>query len=353
MRTMNKLLKKAGVQNKTEQEDSTTTNESSQIENLLKLVKEEQTIYNVIFNEVIRQVSVECTERGTVLAELRKRYAKLLESVPKQVKSLHEEVLAQRALDRRLTEELSSFKTSITLLTKELHEIHAHDEEVTKQAVETEAELNEALKESEKNASLLAEYHDLYELQRRRLDYQLSKLMEERDLWAGSAHMLSLKVTEKHNLVTIRRLHLYEKAWYKVANNFAVVLGHDDEKKLQELSGHVHRWQEITVSFNEKLALAEKASYERLQTVECSITAWAKKFERVVTPEEGTVHPPETEYIQALFTDMKSWEETFNKESERFMGDVLLSCEDDLLQLNKCVDLWIQTASNIFLNHQH
>lgn len=32
--------------------------------------------------------------------------------------SLHEEVLAQRALDRRLTEELTRFKTSITLLTR-------------------------------------------------------------------------------------------------------------------------------------------------------------------------------------------------------------------------------------------
>lgn len=351
MQTMNKLLKKAGVSEKTESSDITGEGNTSQIENLLKLVKEEQTIYNIVFSEVIRQVSVECIERGTVLAELRKRYARLLESIPKQVKSLHEEVLAQRALDRRLTEELSNFKSAITLLTKELHEIHAHDEEVTKQAFETQAELNEALKESEKNASLLVEYHDLYELQRKRLDYQLSKLIEERDLWAGSAHMLSLKVTEKHNLVTIRRLHLYEKTWYKISNNFAVLLGHEDEKQLQILAAQVHEWQEITETFNERLFTAEKASSEKMQTIETSFTAWAKKFERVVTPDEGTVHPPEDEYIKALFTDMKSWEEVFNKECERFMGDVLLTCEDDLLQLHKCVDSWNQTAAKIFNNH--
>lgn len=52
----------------------------------MKLVKEEQKIYNIIFSEVIRQVSVECIERGTVLAELRKRYAKMLDKVPRQVK---------------------------------------------------------------------------------------------------------------------------------------------------------------------------------------------------------------------------------------------------------------------------
>ena len=38
--------------------------------------------------------------------------------IPRQVKSLHTEVLAQRALDRRLTEQLELFKTSILTLTR-------------------------------------------------------------------------------------------------------------------------------------------------------------------------------------------------------------------------------------------
>lgn len=74
----------------------------------------------------IFQVTVECTERGELLANLRKRYADLLGRIPRQVKrcvtdfhylspvrywetanntlffycSLHQEVIAQRALDR-------------------------------------------------------------------------------------------------------------------------------------------------------------------------------------------------------------------------------------------------------------
>ncbi len=56
--------------------------------------------------------------------------------------SLHEEVLAQRALDRRLTEELTRFKSSITLLTRELHEVQDHDREVTRQAMETQNEVS-------------------------------------------------------------------------------------------------------------------------------------------------------------------------------------------------------------------
>ena len=63
------------------------------------------------------QVSVECIERGELLAELRSCYSNLLNKVPRQIKSIHEEVLAQRALDRRLTEELMRFKSTIGILT--------------------------------------------------------------------------------------------------------------------------------------------------------------------------------------------------------------------------------------------
>jgi hypothetical protein len=44
--------------------------------------------------------------------------------------------LAQRALDRRLTEELIRFKANVSALTDELEAVKAHDYEVTKQAIQ-------------------------------------------------------------------------------------------------------------------------------------------------------------------------------------------------------------------------
>lgn len=41
------------------------------MQGLLELVQAEQKIYNVVFHELIRQVSVECAERGQLLAKLR------------------------------------------------------------------------------------------------------------------------------------------------------------------------------------------------------------------------------------------------------------------------------------------
>ena len=45
-------------------------------------------------------------------------------------------MLAQRALDRRLTEELIRFKANVSALTNELDAVKAHDHEVTKQAIQ-------------------------------------------------------------------------------------------------------------------------------------------------------------------------------------------------------------------------
>ena len=68
-------------------------------------------------------------------------------------------------------------------------------------------------------------------------------------------------------------------------------------------------------------------------------------------PDEGAVHPLDKGNVQELFNVLKTWEEMFNSEAERFTGDALLSCEDDLLQLNTCVDLWVESAMKIFSNH--
>ena len=41
------------------------------MEALLEMVQMEQNIYNIVFHEVIRQVTVNCAERGQLLAKLR------------------------------------------------------------------------------------------------------------------------------------------------------------------------------------------------------------------------------------------------------------------------------------------
>ena len=61
-------------------------------------------------------------------------------------------MLAQRALDRRLTEELIRFKANVSALTNELDAVKAHDHEVTKQAIQVH---NGSSERSSKDSLLL------------------------------------------------------------------------------------------------------------------------------------------------------------------------------------------------------
>ena len=87
--------------------------------------------------------------------------------------------------------------------------------------------------ESEKNSTLVAEYHDLYEMQRRRLEAQVLELVREKDAWQKAAHDLAAKVAEEQGLKSAKRIQLCEKTWSKLAGHFAVVLGDRDTQQVR------------------------------------------------------------------------------------------------------------------------
>ncbi|XP_041480916.1 axonemal dynein light chain domain-containing protein 1-like isoform X4 [Lytechinus variegatus] len=363
------MLNKAGVN-----DEGVEVKGPTQMHNLLELVKKEQNIYNIIFHELIRQVSVECIERGELLSSVRELYNKLLDKVPRQIKSLHQEVMAQRALDRRLTEELFRFKSTISDLTNELSDVREHDKVVTGQAQQAQEQLAAALAESEKSASLLGEYHELYELQRRRLEKQVFHLTSERDLWSNAAYSLALKVTEANSLTTARRLHVCEKAWSKLTHHFTIVLSDRDTVQLSQLQVLVERHRLLMIDFSKELKQEDITSRERLALIRSGIKKWMDLFYGTVVGQlEASIvesdfmsgrqssrasdkintilQAPSREMIQALYEDIRLWEENLNKEVEKFGGDILLGHEESLYEIKKQTDQWTETALQIFSRH--
>jgi hypothetical protein len=124
--------------------------------------------------------------------------------------------------------------------------------------------LREALSEARNNASLLNEYHDLYELQRRRLEKTIESLIEERDIWTKTSYNIALKVnllmeynklirflyiiiikvTNENKLVTAQRLNVAEKSWAKLAKHFALLISEKDTKDLNEIQKHTDNWKD-------------------------------------------------------------------------------------------------------------
>uniref|UniRef100_A0A670Y990 Axonemal dynein light chain domain containing 1 n=1 Tax=Pseudonaja textilis TaxID=8673 RepID=A0A670Y990_PSETE len=213
MKVMDTMLEKAG-----------TNDVNVGMHNILEVIKVEQNIYNIVFHEIIRQVSVDCAERGQLLSKLRQRYVELLERIPRQMRTLFREMMAQRVMDKHITDELFHFKQAIGQLTRELNTIREHDHRTTFEAEKAYQELARAVKESEMNANLLDEYRELYELQRTRLETQIHQLTLEKELWSNAAYDIALKVVEKNKLILARRMYDSEKAWVKGMRCFLMLL---------------------------------------------------------------------------------------------------------------------------------
>lgn len=347
-KTLGEMLDRAGV-NDAEKEIKGPT----QMHNLMELIKKEQDIYNVVFHELIRQTSVECVERGELLADLRLKYKELLNKVPLQIKSLHEEVMAQRALDRRLTEELMRFKSTISILTSELSAVKEHDRKVTKEAAQAQEDLRTALMEAQKNASLLAEYHDLYELQRKRLEGQVLMLTEERELWSQAAYSLALKVTQEANLVTAKRLHVSEKSWAKLATHFTILLSDKDTELLAKLQGHVEKWRDLVEDFNMVLITREEEMKTNISGLRSGIERWMHDIRNLCFTKDGHfIKAPEDDRLRMLLDDIRKWEDVLGRESEKFGGDILLNGQEQLMVIRRQMDGWTDNALKVFNRHR-
>ncbi|XP_051714208.2 axonemal dynein light chain domain-containing protein 1 isoform X2 [Oryctolagus cuniculus] len=214
---MDAMLERATVEN---QEYSGPT----KMHQLLHLLRKEQAIYNTVFHELIRQVSVDCADRGELLSKIRERYVQMLDQIARQMIDFYKDLVTQRVMDQRILQELYNFKNVIEELTRELCLVRAHDVKLTKEAEKAHKDLAQALLDAEKNARIVEEYHDLYTLQRGRMETDIKQLMAERDNWSSATYELALKVIERNRIILAKRLYLNEKGWNKYTKHFIILL---------------------------------------------------------------------------------------------------------------------------------
>ncbi|KAI1891901.1 hypothetical protein AGOR_G00148490 [Albula goreensis] len=343
MKVMDEMLEKAGVnQEYTELEDL------SQMEALLELVRVEQDIYNTIFHELIRQVSVHCAERGQLLARLRHRYMSLLERIPQQIKGLHTETLAQRALDRRLSEKIISLKNSISQLNSELSQMKMHNEHMTTQAERAQQDLAKALGESQMNSELVVEYRELYEMQRRRLEGQVARLTDERDLWSKVTYSLALKVIKANRLHLVNRLDISEQTWAKTAKHFTALLTAKDAEGMNHILKLTNQWKDEVTAFTQKLNNSEHSQLEDIKKVRAGVVHWQGFCEaRLNSPDVKL----EKESLDKLFFDLKQWALLLTIQCERYGGETLLSCQETLNLLSQLKEAWVDMGLQLFRRH--
>ncbi|XP_023668949.2 axonemal dynein light chain domain-containing protein 1 isoform X2 [Paramormyrops kingsleyae] len=342
MRVMDAMLDKAGVN-----QDFPELRESSQMQSLLELVQVEQNIYNIIFHEVIRQVSVECAERGQLLSKLRQRYAALLDRIPRQLKGLHTQSLAQRGLDRRLMEEITRFKSSVSQLSNELSNMKAQDENMSGQVAKAQEDLSKALEQSQRNSDLVAEYHQLYEMQRRRLEAQVARLTEERNLWSRVSYSVVLKVIEAKRLQVADRLHVSERTWAELAEHFVTLLTSRDAEDMNRILQFTDQWKDCVRGFLREMETAERSQREEMRAVGAGVAKWHQWSLANVKGLDKTLNK---ESEESLFNDLKHWVAALNLQSDLYGGSDL-RFQETLDLLSQLHEGWLEVGLRLFKRH--
>ncbi|KAM7162150.1 axonemal dynein light chain domain-containing protein 1 [Macrochelys suwanniensis] len=346
MKVMDTMLEKAGVD-----DEQIGITGPSQLHNVLEVLKTEQNIYNIVFHELIRQVSVDCAERGELLSKLRQRYVNLLDRIPQQMRNLYKEMMAQRVMDRHITKELYNFKESVGQLTSELCEVRKHDFKVTREAERAHEELADAVRDAKLNANLVEEYRELYELQRARLETQLLQLTQEKEIWSSATYDLAMKVIERNQLMLSRKLYVSEKAWTKVIRHFIVLLASQDTADLSNLQEMTEQFRELLNHVGVEVEHAENSSREKLRIVQNGLTKWMQYFQNNVIGKAGFSNR-KGEVLEEILQDFKNLENMLNEDLEQYGGELLLMKKETLKMAADLQKRWTELGQTVLSRHK-
>ncbi|NXD87037.1 AXDN1 protein, partial [Halcyon senegalensis] len=341
MEMMDSMLEKAGV------DKLIRVTGPSQLHNALELMKAEQNIYNIVFHELIRQVSVDCVERGQLLSKLRQRYVGLMERIPEQMKTLYKKMMAQQLVNRRITEELLCFKESVEQLASMLCELREHDLQVTKEAEKTREELAAAMQEEKVNAKLLEEYRELYELQRKRLEEQVLLLAQEKRVWSSAAYDLALKIIDRNQLTLVRRLDVSGKTLTNTLKHFIVLLASKDTGDLADLQEETEQFRERLSHVGAEIEHSEKSSRETLQFFCSSLNKHLQYF------HSSDSSPLMNEkLLDEILQDIRSLINMLKEDLQQYGGEVHLRKTESLRSAASLQEHWTELGQAVLNRHR-
>ncbi|XP_006142373.1 axonemal dynein light chain domain-containing protein 1 isoform X1 [Tupaia chinensis] len=341
---MDTMLERAGVES---QEYSGPT----KMHKLLHILKKEQTIYNTVFHELIRQVSVDCVDRGELLSKIRERYVQMLDQTARQMIDFYKDLVTQRVMDQRILEELYNFKNVIEELTRELCLVRAHDVKLTKEAEKAHKDLAQALLDAEKNAKIVEEYHDLYTLQRGRMENDIRQLIAERDIWSSATYKLARKVIERNRVTLAEKLYLNEKGWLNYSKHFIILLSNKDTADLALLQKLTQKWRNLMNKFRQEIEQTEESTSEKLQMIKEGLIKWQQFFRN--NNEKDILFLSKGNIVDTVASDFKQWQKVLSEEREKFTGDSLVSKYDSLKIIKHLQENWAEVGLRIFGRHKN
>lgn len=132
--------------------------------------------------------------------------------------------------------------------------------------------LKKALADAKNNASLLEQYHELYELQRKRLEKTIESLTDERELWMKASYSISLKVLYENRLSTAKQLNVASQSWYKLGKEISLHVCDRDLKDLTQVQNYVEEWKERLFEIRTQVHEKESVTKKTFQDLHAGLT---------------------------------------------------------------------------------
>jgi hypothetical protein len=325
---------------------------------LISIVQEEQIIYDVIFHEIIRQVAVNMVERGEILAEIRAQYAKLFSRIPRHVKNLHVELIAQRKLTQRLSRELFESREVIRDLVKEMEQLAAQDQVVSQSASDAQMKLVALLTQSDNTDEVMEEYHQLYKMQRARLEASLQNVEEEKRIWIDAALSLALRVGQEHGLADLALLEQYENKRLRVSNQVINVIGLSNDQQLHKIEKAVGTWSDLLFKSSEAV-LEDDQRYMSLcnkvtKEMHMVVRSLDVKQEDAITAIEAAhplVHVFQMYDTKTISDRLKDWVQYIGAITVRYTSDSDIIYRENLAKVKKTGADWVDETFHLLLRN--
>ncbi|KAJ1543172.1 Axonemal dynein light chain domain-containing protein 1 [Cladochytrium tenue] len=323
----------------------------------LGVIQEEQKVYDAVFAEVIRQVTVNMIERGELLAEIRRRYGGMFARIPRHVRHLHVELVAQRKLNRRLTEELLRAKESVAALWGELQTIRQHDEEASGQAREAQEKLVAVLTRSDNADDLLEEYHKLYRMQRDRLEEAVRAAEREKKGWIDAALSLALRIGQEHDVVELAQLQESELARVRATNHMVVIISNTNDDSMAAIEKKIEEWRGRIVRLSQAVVEEDQLNIETLAKMQRDMKMVLNNLD-VNEPKD----PIEAEHpllkafhlydVKSLAEYLARWVEQVTTVAIRFTSDRDITFQEELAAIRKVAESWVEDGTKLLRRHE-
>ncbi|XP_055341019.1 uncharacterized protein LOC129590066 isoform X2 [Paramacrobiotus metropolitanus] len=218
-------------------------NQPIHILRLLQIVHEEQMLYNALFYEVIRQCTVHCAERGHILSDLRRWYADLFSQIPSYLINIHNEMLVQRSIERRLAEVFIGYKQwwNATIFQfekfKDVKPVIQRLREIT-----DEASTPERLISLDESGQLFRQYSKLFAAQRASLEQDQQDMRFEKQIWQDVTYQLVGELVHDPQYSLFKSIHTAQTQWHTGAQQAYQAILLNDQRAILELRELTKRW---------------------------------------------------------------------------------------------------------------